>query len=271
MSLDPSIRTNRAVKIAPLLYDTMVTVMTVAKAILIRRRSGAASSRLIQTFLREGKKASLYACLGLTTYRRCFLLHPHFHCEPCQSFISIHYDSLLTISFRSTVSSTSSEYLKSCAQTQADAAMIRPRQTISAICIPLSVMLAPVLACRLILDLRERGSETVAQSTGTMAFTAGPTASQKSSPGSPFSGFGFGGIRSSNSRVIMRPQGVVLSTMGTIPGDGMASASGLELDNLEELEVAKNSDLESAFHASDDLQVRSAVSGIRIDVEKTTM
>ena len=69
----------------------------------------------------------------------------------------------------------------------------------------------------------------------------------------------------------MRPQGVVLSTMGTIPGDGMASASGLELDNLEELEVAKNSDLESAFHASDDLQVRSAVSGIRIDVEKTTM
>lgn len=32
----------------------MVTVMTVAKAITIRRRSGGASSRLIQTFLREG-------------------------------------------------------------------------------------------------------------------------------------------------------------------------------------------------------------------------
>ena len=139
-------------------------------------------------------------------------------------------------------------------------------------------MLSPVLACRLILDLRERGSETVAQSTGTMAFTAGPTASQKSSPGSPFSGFGFGGLRSSNSRVAMRPQGVILSTMGSIPGDGMglgASASGLELDNLEELEVAKNSDLESAFHVDDDddeiVPVRSTVGGIRIDVEKTIM
>lgn len=145
----------------------------------------------------------------------------------------------------------------------------RPRQSISAICIPLSVMLSPVLACRLILDLRERGSQTVAQSTGTMAFTADPTASQKSSPGSPFSGFGFGAIRSSNSRAVMRPQGVVLSTMGSIPGDEMGSASGLELDNLEELEVAKNSDLESAFH--DDDRLRSAINGIRIDVEKTTM
>ena len=36
------------------MYDTLVTVMTVVKAITIRRRSGAASSRLIQTFLREG-------------------------------------------------------------------------------------------------------------------------------------------------------------------------------------------------------------------------
>lgn len=67
----------------------------------------------------------------------------------------------------------------------------------------------------------------------------------------------------------MRPQGVVLSTMGSIPGDGMAGAGGLELDNLEELEVAKNSDLESAFH--DDDRLGSATTGIRIDVEKTTM
>ena len=67
----------------------------------------------------------------------------------------------------------------------------------------------------------------------------------------------------------MRPQGVMLSTMGSIAADGMASASGLELDNLEELEVAKNSDLESAFH--DDDRLREAITGIRIDVEKTTM
>ena len=130
-------------------------------------------------------------------------------------------------------------------------------------------MLAPVLACRLILDLRQRGSETVAQSTGTMAFTAGPTASQKSSPGSPFSNFNFGNMRSSNSRAIMRPQGVMLSTMGSINADGIGCPSGFELDNLEELEVAKNSDLESAFHEDD--QLRSAIAGIRIDVEKTTM
>ncbi|GJE87697.1 hypothetical protein PsYK624_037800 [Phanerochaete sordida] len=204
--------------IAPLLYDTMVTAMTVIKAVTIRRRSGAASSRLIQTFLREG--VFYYLLISVAN-----LINGIFY--------------------------------------------LQPRQSISAICIPLSVMLSPVLACRLILDLRQRGSETVAQSTGTMAFTAGPTASQKSSPESPFSGFGFGAMRSSNSRVLMRPQGVVLSTMGSIPADGMASASGLELDNLEELEVAKNSDLESAFH--DDDRLRSAITGIRIDVEKTTM
>ncbi|KIP10082.1 hypothetical protein PHLGIDRAFT_272630 [Phlebiopsis gigantea 11061_1 CR5-6] len=211
--------------IAPLLYDTIITAMTVVKAVLIRRRSGASSSRLIQTFLREG--VFYYILISIAN-----LINGIFY--------------------------------------------LQPRQSISAICIPLSVMLSPVLACRLILDLRERGSETVAQSTGTMAFTAGPTASQKSSPGSPFSGFGFGGLRSSNSRVAMRPQGVILSTMGSIPGDGIgmgASASGLELDNLEDLEAAKNSDLESAFHVDDDdadiVPVRNAVGGIRIDVEKT--
>ena len=32
----------------------MVTFMTVGKAIIIRRRNGGPSSRLIQTFLREG-------------------------------------------------------------------------------------------------------------------------------------------------------------------------------------------------------------------------
>ncbi|EKM61383.1 uncharacterized protein PHACADRAFT_204552 [Phanerochaete carnosa HHB-10118-sp] len=204
--------------IAPLLYDTLVTAMTVIKAVTIRRRSGAASSRLIQTFLREG--VFYYILISIAN-----LINGIFY--------------------------------------------LQPRQSISAICIPLSVMLSPVLACRLILDLRERGSQTVAQSTGTMAFTAGPTASQKSSPDSPFSGFGFGGIRSSNSRTLTRQQGVLLSTMGSIPGDGMACASGLELDNLEELEAAKNSDLESAFH--DDDRLGSAITGIRIDVEKTTM
>jgi hypothetical protein len=41
-------------KIAPLLFDALVTLMTVIKAISIRRRHGGRNSRLVQTFLREG-------------------------------------------------------------------------------------------------------------------------------------------------------------------------------------------------------------------------
>lgn len=39
---------------APLAYDTIVTVITVGKAVMIRRRRGGPSSMLIQTFIREG-------------------------------------------------------------------------------------------------------------------------------------------------------------------------------------------------------------------------
>ncbi|KAI0094256.1 hypothetical protein BDY19DRAFT_11232 [Irpex rosettiformis] len=205
--------------IAPLMYDTIVTAMTVVRAITIRRRNGGASSRLIQTFLREG--VFYYLLISIAN-----LINGIFY--------------------------------------------LQPRQAISAICIPLSVMLSPVLACRLVLDLRQRGSETVAQSTGTMAFTAGVTSS-KSSPGSPFSG-GFGFSNRAGARVIMRPQGVLLSTMGSIPGEGMVSASGLELDNLQALGIAKEmgghgSDLESSCANN----IPPPVNGIRIDVEKTTM
>lgn len=42
-------------QIAPLLFDTVVTFMTVWKAFTIRRRNGGPNSRLIQTFLREGQ------------------------------------------------------------------------------------------------------------------------------------------------------------------------------------------------------------------------
>jgi hypothetical protein len=41
-------------QIAPLLFDTIVTALTVWKAFTIRRRNGGPSSKLIQTFLREG-------------------------------------------------------------------------------------------------------------------------------------------------------------------------------------------------------------------------
>ena len=43
---------------APLAYDTIVTVITVGKAIMIRRRRGGPSSMLVQTFIREGDSAS---------------------------------------------------------------------------------------------------------------------------------------------------------------------------------------------------------------------
>lgn len=41
-------------QIAPLLFDTIVTAMTVWKAFHIRVRNSGPSSKLIQTFLREG-------------------------------------------------------------------------------------------------------------------------------------------------------------------------------------------------------------------------
>ncbi len=128
-------------------------------------------------------------------------------------------------------------------------------------------MLSPVLACRLILDLRERGSETVSQSTGTIAFTAGP-ASSKSSPGSPFSGLGFGfGMQGrAGSKAIVRTQGVVLSTIGSIPGDVLGTSSGLEMENLQ----YQKADIEAAIYPSG-VALGSPVSGIRVDVEKTTM
>ncbi|KAL7285619.1 hypothetical protein ACG7TL_000723 [Trametes sanguinea] len=203
--------------IAPLLYDTLVTFMTICKAISIRRRNGGGpSSRLIQTFLREGV----------------------FY------YILISFANLVNGIF-----------------------YLQPRQAISAICIPLSVMLSPILACRLILDLRERGSETVSQSTGTIAFTAGVTSS-KSSPGSPFSGLGFGfGMQGrGHSKAIVRPQGVVLSTIGSIPGDALATSSGMELDSIH----GYKADVEAAVY-SGEMGLGSPVSGIRVEVEKTTM
>ena len=45
-------------QIAPLLFDTLVTSMTIIKAFSIRRCNGGPNSRLIQTFLREGKTRS---------------------------------------------------------------------------------------------------------------------------------------------------------------------------------------------------------------------
>ncbi|TFK30935.1 hypothetical protein FA15DRAFT_580312, partial [Coprinopsis marcescibilis] len=156
--------------IAPLLFDTVVTLMTVWKAFNIRRRNGGPNSRLIQTFLREG--VFYYILISIAN-----LINGIFY--------------------------------------------LQPRQVISAINIPLSVMLGPVLACRLILDLRERGSETVSHSEGTgiAAFTT-KSVTQHGSPYTPpgrrnKSG---GGYRS-RGMVSTLSSGVVLTTLGTIHPD----------------------------------------------------
>ncbi|KAH9944006.1 uncharacterized protein BXZ73DRAFT_39495 [Epithele typhae] len=203
-------------QIAPLLYDTIVTFMTIGKAITIRRHHGGPSSRLIQTFLREG--VFYYILISIAN-----LVNGIFY--------------------------------------------LQPRQAISAICIPLSVMLSPVLACRLILDLRERGSETV-QSTGTIAFTAGP-ASTKSSPGSLLSGltFGFGFQGRGGSKPVVRSQGIILSTIGSIPGEIMMSTGEVE---LEEMQYQK-ADIEANAYGGGSAELGSPVSGIRVHIEKTTM
>ncbi|KAJ7269400.1 hypothetical protein B0H12DRAFT_1095610 [Mycena haematopus] len=149
--------------IAPLLFDTIVTFMTIWKAFTIRRRNGGPNSRLIQTFLREG--VFYYVLIAIAN-----LINGIFY--------------------------------------------LQPRQVISAINIPLSVMMAPVLACRLILDLRERGSETVSHSEGTgiAAFTTKSMTQQQCSPFTP----------NHRSKIYTRSaritdSNIVLSTLGSIP------------------------------------------------------
>ena len=53
-SLPVDYNADNRIQIAPLGFDTIVTFMTVFKAFYVRRRNGGPSSRLIQTFLREG-------------------------------------------------------------------------------------------------------------------------------------------------------------------------------------------------------------------------
>ncbi|KAF8215851.1 hypothetical protein K438DRAFT_1914743 [Mycena galopus ATCC 62051] len=147
--------------IAPLLFDTMVTLMTIWKAFRIRRRNGGPNSRLIQTFLREG--VFYYILISIAN-----LVNGIFY--------------------------------------------LQPRQVMSAINIPLSVMMPPILACRLILDLRERGSETVSHSEGTgiAAFTTKSMTQQHR-------------ITDSN---------IVLSTLGSIPPDMDMEQDIAELENI---------------------------------------
>ncbi|KII93599.1 hypothetical protein PLICRDRAFT_131547 [Plicaturopsis crispa FD-325 SS-3] len=226
--------------IAPLLFDTVVTFMTVWKAITIRRRNGGPNSRLIQTFLREG--VFYYLLISIAN-----LINGVFY--------------------------------------------LQPRQVISAINIPLSVMLGPVLACRLILDLRERGSETVSHSEGTgiAAFTT-----KSNTQNSPFSAAEMAGRSPRNKYT--RPNrtttnissAVILSTIGTIVHpedlDLEAERDAVELNDLRMQGLGRSTtrtteggspapayhSLEMGFAPRPSHSLEGGVSGIRVDVEKTT-
>lgn len=196
---------------------------------------------------------------------------------------------------------------------------LRPRQVISAINIPLSVMMGPVLACRLvrakrvfeyarfiifqILDLRERGSETVSHSEGTgiAAFT---TKSISQNQNSPFAPSERHHRKSASGNYGRQPRGlansnIVLSTLGSIPADldldieqGLADLNtqiGMDLGSLstaiggedgEPLPESENcaGSLALAYHSFDtnyqnprSLSVEdNGTVEVRIDVEKTT-
>ncbi|KAG6900524.1 hypothetical protein C0993_009477 [Termitomyces sp. T159_Od127] len=98
---------------------------------------------------------------------------------------------------------------------------LQPRQEISAINIPLSVMMGPVLACRLILDLRERGSETVSHSEGTgiAAFTTKTMTQQQGSPFTPPNRKSVSGYGRRNRGGHTVSSNIMLSTLGSIHHD----------------------------------------------------
>ncbi|KAF9535594.1 hypothetical protein CPB83DRAFT_21382 [Crepidotus variabilis] len=180
---------------APLLFDTVITFMTVWKAFTIRRRNGGPNSRLIQTFLREG--VFYYILISIAN-----LINGVFY--------------------------------------------LQPRQVISAINIPLSVMLGPVLACRLILDLRERGSETVSHSEGTgMAAFTTKSVPQQDSPYTPPGHRSKGGVsRFIRGRGISTlSSNVVLTTLGSIHPDPMDVDLEQDAVELEDIRLGLGMDL----------------------------
>ncbi|KAH9065834.1 hypothetical protein EDB87DRAFT_1593350 [Lactarius vividus] len=211
--------------IAPLGFDTIVTFMTICKAFYVRRRNGGPSSRLIQTFLREG--VFYYLLISIAN-----LINGIFY--------------------------------------------LQPRQAMSAINIPLSVMLSPVLACRLILDLRERGSETVAHSDG-------PAFNSRGSRGLPFgiqfsqhrsaAGSGVSGATCRTGRAHPHGgksatinSGMVLSTIGS-DLDAVGRDNSVELNGLHHKASGDMGDDEiEDFKAAD----VNCIGGIRVDVEKTS-
>nr|GAT57419.1 predicted protein [Mycena chlorophos] len=188
-------------QIAPLAFDTIVTAMTVVKAINIRRRNGSPNSRLIQTFLREG--VFYYILISIAN-----LINGIFY--------------------------------------------LQPRQVISALNIPLSVVLSPVIATRLILDLRERGSETVSHSEGTgiAAFTTKSMTQQ--SPFTPPHHRSKSALYTRNT-TRTTDSNIVLSTLGSVMPelDAEVDISADTMDNLHHFGLMELGSLSTAVGGDD--------------------
>jgi hypothetical protein len=225
---------------------------------------------------------------------RCLLLYPHIDRESCMFLRhpylkSTHYSIQINGIF-----------------------YLQPRQVISAINIPLSVMLSPLLACRLvsaallsfppkehsltacqILDLRERGSENVAFSDGSLPFTSAQCSG---------AGFQFSPHRSTTGTlsVLSTPPRTISSTRArssnaATPKSQTAgltfatpkslnagltfttfgSVSGVDIGDLELRSVDRDGilDLDDTYEDENDIadhrQVEFGISGIQIAVEKT--
>ncbi|KAJ8084495.1 hypothetical protein PM082_003265 [Marasmius tenuissimus] len=145
---------------------------------------------------------------------------------------------------------------------------LQPRVMLSAINIPLSVMMAPVLACRLILDLRERGSETVTHSdgTGVAAFTTKSASQTHCSPFTPphrskSIGYGYSGR---NNRTY--DSNVVLSTLGSV---GLDPMDPMEQDvcDIERASfgLAELGSLNTAIGGADGEPIQTSDSGCKMD------
>ncbi|KAL4070663.1 hypothetical protein J3A83DRAFT_4358782 [Scleroderma citrinum] len=202
------------IQIAPLLFDIIVTAMTVWKTLRIHIRSSGPSSKIIQTFLREG--VFYYILISIAN-----LINGIFY--------------------------------------------LQPRQIISALNIPLSVMMASLLACRLILDFTERGAETVSHSEGVgiCPFTTkcGMTLSNDGHP----VGRGFGRPRQPVSTMTSN---VILGTIGSESTHTLktlrATSSAPAYNSFESGFMAQTGGGSDTSHCG-----ITSLSGIRADVEKT--
>ncbi|KZV73893.1 hypothetical protein PENSPDRAFT_682447 [Peniophora sp. CONT] len=185
--------------VAPLAFDTIITIITLAKAYSMRQRNGS-SSQIIQVFLKEGF-FYYFLISGANLMNGIFYFQPH--------------------------------------------------SEMSAIMIPLSVMLSPVLACRMIIDIRARADHRNVFLSGGQS--SGP---RRPAPAPP----------------LEANPGATTDFAITAGGD--VATQGIELGNISKLDDAdyKDSTVGTGTYHSVQLPYEhgppQVYGGIRVDVEK---